>query len=128
MREAAPEDSIFPPILPTIFEDFFGGFSEGAAWRRRGGRRDPARGSDLRYNLSVSLEDAFRGKQETIKVTTSVACDSCRGSGAEAGQQARHLSYLSGRGTRARGAGFLHYRAQLRHLPGLGQGHPRSVP
>lgn len=78
----------FSSNFADIFEDFFGGFS-GA--RTGGGGASsgnaPSRGSDLRYNLAVSLEEAFKGKQETIKVTTSVACDSCHGSGAEAGSK-----------------------------------------
>ncbi|HYU12978.1 MAG TPA: molecular chaperone DnaJ [Stellaceae bacterium] len=63
-----------------IFEEMFGAMG--------GGRRTqagPSRGSDLRYNLEVSLEDAFRGKQTTIRVATFAHCDSCKGSGAEPG-------------------------------------------
>src|SRR5215469_15773083 len=72
----------------------FGGFSGGFAdifdemFGAMGGRRTqagPARGSDLRYNLEVSLEEAFRGKQTTIRVATFVHCESCKGSGAEPG-------------------------------------------
>src|SRR5947208_14181965 len=51
-----------------------------------GGRRTqagPSRGSDLRYNLDVSLEEAFRVKQTTIRVATFVHCDSCKGNGAD---------------------------------------------
>ena len=76
----------FSSSFADIFEDFFGGFSEA----RRGGSGQtggPSRGSDLRYNLSISLEEAFKGKQETVKVTTSVTCDICHGSGAEAGSK-----------------------------------------
>ena len=39
----------------------------------------PNRGSDLRYNMSISLEEAFSGKQEEIQVATAVSCDPCRG-------------------------------------------------
>ncbi len=63
-----------------IFEEMFGAMG--------GGRRTqagPSRGSDLRYNLEVPLEDAFRGKQTTIRVATFAHCDSCKGSGAEPG-------------------------------------------
>jgi molecular chaperone DnaJ len=63
-----------------IFEEMFGAMG--------GGRRTqagPSRGSDLRYNLEVSLEDAFRGKQTTVRVATFAHCDSCKGSGAEPG-------------------------------------------
>lgn len=79
----------FSSSFADIFDDFFGGggFSGGQQRGSGGGANGPARGSDLRYNLTISLEDAFKGKQETIKITTSVACDSCHGSGAEAGSK-----------------------------------------
>jgi len=62
-----------------IFEEMFGG----AGGQRRGG--GDRKGSDLRFNMEVSLEDAFNGKQTEIRVPTSVACDSCHGSGAAGG-------------------------------------------
>jgi molecular chaperone DnaJ len=52
----------------------------------------------LRYNLQISLEDAFRGKQQTITLTTSVACDACHGTGAEKGAQPITCTTCSGRG------------------------------
>lgn len=76
----------FASSFSDIFEDFFGGFGGGG----RGGQQGAAgatRGADLRYNLGISLEEAFTGKQETIKVTTSVGCESCKGSGAEPGSK-----------------------------------------
>src|SRR5271154_1345234 len=75
---------------------FAGGFSGGFAdifeemFGAMGGRRaqnGPSRGSDLRYNIEVSLEDAFRGKQTAIRVATFVHCDTCKGSGAEPGSR-----------------------------------------
>jgi len=84
-RAGAGGGGDYSSSFADIFEDFFGGFSD--ARRGGGGQAGPTRGSDLRYNLTISLEDAFRGKQETIKVTTSVACDACSGSGAEAGSK-----------------------------------------
>ena len=63
-----------------IFEDLFGGMG--------GGRRSSAgRGADLRYNMEISLEEAFVGKKATIRVPSSVSCDQCSGSGAEAGSE-----------------------------------------
>jgi molecular chaperone DnaJ len=61
-----------------MFGEFMGGR------RGRGGNR---RGSDLRYNLEISLEDAFKGRSAEIRVPTSVTCESCSGSGAEGGAQ-----------------------------------------
>ncbi|MBK1623313.1 molecular chaperone DnaJ [Afifella marina] len=63
-----------------IFDDIFGEFMAGG--RRSGGRE---RGSDLRYNLEVTLEEAFNGKTVEIEVPTSVTCDVCSGSGAKPG-------------------------------------------
>ncbi|HWD59292.1 MAG TPA: molecular chaperone DnaJ [Stellaceae bacterium] len=63
-----------------IFEEMFGAMG--------GGRRDAGvnrSGSDLRYNLEVTLEDAFRGKQTTIRVNTFGLCEPCHGKGAEPG-------------------------------------------
>src|SRR5215475_8392908 len=64
-----------------IFEEMFGAAMGG------GRRQGPSRGNDLRYNLEVSLEDAFRGKQTTVRVATLVHCDTCKGSGAEVGSR-----------------------------------------
>jgi molecular chaperone DnaJ len=70
-----------------IFEDLFGGFAQGGGRGQGGATGGVSRGADLRYNLTIGLEDAFKGKQQNIKVTTSVACDSCEGSGAEPGSK-----------------------------------------
>ena len=67
-----------------IFDEMFGEFMGG---RRGGGGAASGRGQDLRYNLEISLEEAFKGTQATVRVPTSVACDSCNGSGAAAGTQ-----------------------------------------
>ena len=65
-----------------IFDEMFGEFMGGGGARRT---RRTTRGADLRYNLEVSLEEAYAGKQATIKVPTSVTCEECNGSGAEPG-------------------------------------------
>ncbi len=68
-----------------IFDDLFGEFMGGG---RGGGQRSAGnRGSDLRYNLEITLEDCFKGKTAKIRVPTSIACEACDGSGAEAGAQ-----------------------------------------
>lgn len=74
----------FASAFSDVFEDLFGDFMGGA---RQGGRTRAQRGSDLRYNLRVSLEEAFSGVHKTISVPTSVACDSCHGTGAEGGSE-----------------------------------------
>ncbi len=64
-----------------IFEEMFSQFTDG---RGRGSR---ARGADLRYNLEITLQDAFAGKQATLRVPSSVGCEACKGSGGEKGAQ-----------------------------------------
>ncbi len=65
-----------------VFDDLFGEFAGGG--RRRG---SSTRGADLRYNLTITLEEAFAGKKAQIRVPTSVPCDACRGSGSEGGSE-----------------------------------------
>lgn len=67
----------FADIFDEVFGDFMGG--------RRG--RASGRGADLRYNLEISLEDAFHGRKVDIRVPTSILCDACSGTGAEGGAQ-----------------------------------------
>ena len=91
-----------------IFEDLFSEFTGG---RRGGGGGQPqqasaARGSDLRYNLDITLEDAYKGKQQNVKITTSASCDSCDGSGAEKGTHAETCSTCNGRGAVRAQQGF----------------------
>jgi len=76
-----------------IFEEMFGEVMGGR--RSQGG---PSRGNDLRYNLEVTLEEAYRGKQTTIRVPTLVACEQCKGSGAEAGSKPITCPTCRGRG------------------------------
>ncbi len=88
-----------------IFENIFGEFMSGGP----GGRRDNAmRGSDLRYDLEISLEDAYSGRQVEISVDTTVRCEPCEGSGAKPGTSARACSTCGGRGqVRARQGFFV---------------------
>ncbi|GAB2177854.1 molecular chaperone DnaJ [Dongia sp. agr-C8] len=69
----------FTDIFDEMFGEFMGGGRRGQAAR--------GRGADLRYNMEITLEEAFGGKQATIRVPTSVACESCNGSGGEKGAQ-----------------------------------------
>lgn len=71
-----------------IFEDMFGDFMGGAGARGAGGGRARSaaqRGSDMQYTMEISLEDAYNGKEITIKVPTQETCDKCSGSGAKPG-------------------------------------------
>lgn len=76
-----------------IFGDIFGGGGRG-----RGGQSQARRGSDLRYNLDLSLEDAVKGKTLEIKVPTYVSCEPCDGSGAKKGTSAKTCSTCHGHG------------------------------
>ncbi len=76
-----------------IFDEMFGDFVSGG--RRR---RASSRGADLRYNMSITLEEAFKGKQATIRVPSTVNCESCKGSGAAAGAAAATCPTCSGNG------------------------------
>ncbi|WND03654.1 molecular chaperone DnaJ [Temperatibacter marinus] len=90
-----------------IFEEFFGGGMGGGGRRRRGpGGQSATRGSDLRYNMEISLEDAFSGKQEQITVPTSESCGECSGSGAEKGSQPEVCGTCGGHGKVRASQGF----------------------
>ena len=59
-----------------IFEDFFGDFGGGGRRSSRG-RNSSNRGSDLRYDLSITLEEAYSGKKQNIQFSTSEKCNTC---------------------------------------------------
>jgi molecular chaperone DnaJ len=80
--------------IGDIFESMFGQAFGGGGGRGRG----PARGSDLRYDLEIGLEDAFHGKTVEIKVHVAAACDTCDGSGAKPGTGAVRCRTCSGHG------------------------------
>ena len=75
-RGGHPGQGDFASAFSDVFDDLFGDFMGG---QRGGGRPRATRGSDLRYNLRVSLEEAFAGIQKTISVPTSIACSECSG-------------------------------------------------
>ncbi|WP_262692416.1 molecular chaperone DnaJ [Kordiimonas aestuarii] len=90
-----------------VFEEFFGDFMGGGGGRRRrGGAQGGGRGNDLRFNMEISLEDAYRGKEDKIRVPTSVGCDPCGGSGAEPGSQPEVCSTCGGAGKVRASQGF----------------------
>ena len=85
----------FASSMSEIFDDLFGDMMGGRRGPRTGGAE---RGSDLRFNLEISLEDAFRGKTATVRLPTSVACDTCAGSGAKAGSKPKKCATCAGHG------------------------------
>ena len=89
-----PGDFGFSGGFADIFDEMFGEFMGGG----RRGQAGSSRGSDVRYNLEISLEESFRGKQTTIRVPNLVACDQCNGSGAEPGSKPVSCPTCHGRG------------------------------
>jgi molecular chaperone DnaJ len=95
----------FSSSMSDIFDDLFGEFMGG----RRGGGRQGAtreRGADLRYNMEITLHEAFTGKQAQIRVPTSVTCETCSGSGARAGSRPTTCATCGGQGKVRASQGF----------------------
>ena len=86
-----------------IFEDFFDGFS-GRGGRQR--RSSDFRGADLRYDLSITLEDAYIGKKQELNFSSSEKCNSCNGIGAEPGSKPVSCSTCGGQGSVRSSQGF----------------------
>ena len=78
-----------------VFDDLFGEFMGG---RRNANPNRPSRGADMRFNIEITLEEAFAGKQATIRVPTSIACEPCGGSGAEPGTKPQTCPTCAGVG------------------------------
>src|SRR6056297_1881592 len=108
----------FASAFSDVFDDLFGDFMGG---QRGGGRQRAARGSDLRYNLRVTLEEAYGGLQKTINVPTSVPCDSCDGSGAEGGAEPTTCPTCSGMGKVRAQQGFFTVERTCPTCSGIGQ-------
>jgi molecular chaperone DnaJ len=78
----------FASSMSDIFDDLFGEFMGGRRPQASSGRRrgnGAERGADIRYNMEITLVEAYAGKQAQIRVPTSVGCDTCSGTGAKAG-------------------------------------------
>jgi molecular chaperone DnaJ len=86
----------FASSMSDIFDDLFGEFMGGRRGsRQRGGRE---RGADLRYNMEIDLSEALTGKTAQIRVPTSVTCEACTGTGANAGTQPTTCPTCAGAG------------------------------
>ncbi|MEM9843790.1 MAG: molecular chaperone DnaJ, partial [Pseudomonadota bacterium] len=109
----------FASAFSDVFDDLFGDFMGGGA--RGGNRNRAARGADLRYNLRINLEDAYRGLQKTITVPTSVVCEACDGSGAEGGVEPTTCPTCSGLGKVRAQQGFFTVERTCPTCGGLGQ-------
>ena len=101
-----------------IFEDFFGDFGGGRSQR---GRRSNNRGSDLRYDVSITLEDAYLGKKQNIQFSTSEKCNTCKGSGSKAGYKPDRCSYCGGNGRVRTNQGFFTVQQTCPQCSGSGE-------
>lgn len=108
----------FASAFSDVFDDLFGGFTGGGGARR--GQR-ATRGSDLRYNLRVSLEESFAGKQASINVPSSVGCEACSGTGAEGGAEPTTCPTCSGMGKVRAQQGFFTVERACPTCHGRGQ-------
>ena len=108
----------FSSAFSDVFDDLFGDFMGGG----RGNNRNRAsRGSDLRYNLQVTLEDAYSGLQKSINIPTSVECGSCNGTGAEGGSEPTTCPTCSGMGKVRATQGFFTVERTCPTCSGIGQ-------
>ena len=108
----------FASAFSDVFDDLFGDMMGRQA---QAGRSRAARGSDLRYNLRVSLEDAYRGMTRTINVPTSVPCGTCEGTGAEGGAEPQACPTCSGMGKVRAQQGFFTVERTCPTCGGMGQ-------
>lgn len=115
----------FSGSFSDIFEDLFGQFTGGGGGRQQGrgagGAPGGARGNDLRYNMEIALDDAYRGKTQPITITTSDSCGECNGSGAEKGTQPETCTTCNGRGVIRSQQGFFTVERTCHSCQGAGK-------
>jgi molecular chaperone DnaJ len=100
-----------------IFNDIFGDFTGGGRGRKRG----PQRGADLRYDMEISLEEAYHGKETEVRIDVSAQCDPCGGSGAKPGTSAKACGTCGGRGQVRMQQGFFVVERPCATCRGAGQ-------
>lgn len=98
-------------IFETIFGQAFGGGAQGQA----------RRGADLRYDMEVTLEDAFHGKSTEITIEVSQSCGTCHGSGATPGTGTRRCNLCSGYGKVRAKQGFFVVERDCPNCHGRGE-------
>jgi molecular chaperone DnaJ len=107
----------FASGFADIFDEMFGDFGG----RRGGPRQHAGKGADLRFNMEISLEDAFKGKKTEIRVPTSVACDTCNGSGAAGGAGPSACPTCQGHGRVRSQSGFFTVERTCPNCQGTGE-------
>jgi len=107
----------FSSHFSDIFEDFFG---EGFGGGRRA-RKSNNRGSDLRYDLSISLNEAYSGKKQDIKFSTTEKCEVCKGTGSKPGHRPSTCSMCSGHGQVRSSQGFFTVQQTCPQCGGSGE-------
>lgn len=108
----------FASTFSDIFEDLFG-----MGGGRRGGGRSTGRerGADLRYNMEITLEEAFYGKTAQIRIPTPVTCEECSGTGAKAGTKPKACPHCGGSGRVRHQQGFFTLERTCPTCQGRGQ-------
>ena len=106
----------FGTTFSDLFEGIFG--MAGARGRSSGGRE---RGADLRYNMEISLNEAYAGKNAQIRIPTSVTCEACSGSGAKAGTKPKTCPMCGGAGRVRHAQGFFTLERTCPNCGGRGQ-------
>lgn len=109
----------FTSSMSDIFEDIFGDFMGGRGGGR--GNQSRLRGSDLRYNLEISLEESFQGRTVEIDVPTLVGCTTCEGSGAKPGTGMSTCRQCNGHGKVRAAQGFFTIERTCPVCQGRGQ-------
>jgi len=106
----------FGATFSDIFEGIFG--MSGGARGRSGGRE---RGADLRYNMEITLEEAYAGKTAQVRIPTSVTCEACSGAGAKAGSKPKTCPTCGGQGKVRHTQGFFTLERTCVACQGRGQ-------
>src|ERR1700761_5325879 len=107
----------FGTTFSDLFEGIFG-MSSGRGGRSSTGRE---RGADLRYNMEITLQEAFAGKNAQIRIPTSVTCEACSGSGAKAGTKPKTCPTCGGQGRVRHAQGFFTLERTCPNCHGRGQ-------
>jgi molecular chaperone DnaJ len=114
----------FAEAFGDIFGDIFGGGRAGGG----GGRRQVYRGADLSYAMEITLEEAAAGKDAQIRIPSWEGCETCHGSGAKPGTQAKACPTCNGAGVVQMRQGFFSVQQTCPHCRGTGKIIPEPCP